>query len=113
MDGLSTSANSIFSYKRQELARYLPLKITFYPLLETTTIEMLICLGWETLVVPVSQLGTPDRDKRGGPFVPGLATGTKGYLLSRLVLPTGTKGPFFSVFIFSIFSISIILLHFN
>ena len=61
---------------------------------------------------------TPVRDKRGCPFVPGLATGTKGYLLgqkvlpaprgwrtllSRLVLPTGTKCPFFfPVFLFSI-----------
>ena len=30
--------------------------------------------------------------QKGGPFVPGLATGTKDYLLSRLVTPTGTKG---------------------
>ena len=30
--------------------------------------------------------------QKGDPFVPGLATGTKGYLLSRLVTPTGTKG---------------------
>ena len=43
-----------------------------------TTIEMLICPGWEIPVVLVSQLGTPGRDKRGSPFVPGLATGTKG-----------------------------------
>ena len=35
-------------------------------------------------------------------------------LLSRLVLPTGTKGPFFLCFPFlNSFSISIILLHFN
>ena len=79
-----------------------------------TTTETLICPDWETLVVPVSQLGTPGRDKRGGPFVPDLATGTKGYLLSRLVTPTGTKGPFFSCFPFlNSFSILIILLHFN
>ena len=56
------------------------------------TTKTLICPDWKIPVVPVSQLGTPGRDKRGGPFVPGLATGTKGYLLSRLVTPTGTKG---------------------
>ena len=66
-----------------------------------TTTETLICPGWETSVVPVSQPATPSRDKRGCPFVPGLATGTKSTLLSRLVLPTGTKGPFFSVYLFS------------
>ena len=104
--------------------------------LALTTTEWLICPGWETLVVPVSQPGTPGRDKRGGPFVPGLATEKKGYLLSRLVTPTGTKGAanamwlahpfvpvgvtnrdkrsFFSCFSFlNSFSISIILLHFN
>ena len=43
-----------------------------------TTTKTLICPGWETAVVPVSQPGTPVRDKRGCPFVPGLATGTKG-----------------------------------
>ena len=42
------------------------------------------------------QKGFPNRERQagtkgGGPFVPGLATGTKGYLLSRLVTPTGTK----------------------
>ena len=58
----------------------------------TTTTKMLICSGWETAVVPVSQPGTPVRDKRGCPFVPGLATGTEEDLLSRLVTPTGTKG---------------------
>jgi len=84
-----------------------------------TTIETLICPGWETPVVLVSQPGTAVRDKRGCPFVPGLATGTKSNtnwdkkglpaprdwrtLLSRLVLPTGTKGPFF--FPVSLFSI--------
>ena len=56
-----------------------------------TTTETLICPGWEILVVPVSQPETSGRDK-GGPFVPGLATGTKSCLLSRLVTPTGTKG---------------------
>ena len=44
--------------------------------LALTTTKRLICPGWETLVVSVSQPGTPGRDKRGGPFVPGLATGT-------------------------------------
>ena len=57
-----------------------------------TTTKTLICPGWETAVVPVSQPGTPVRDKRGCPFVPGVATGTKEDLLSRLVTPTGTKG---------------------
>ena len=74
--------------------------------------------------------------KGGGPFVPGLATGTKGYLLSRLVTPTGTKGAasatwlahpfvpvgslFFPIFLFSIlflfqlyFCISIKLMYWN
>ena len=73
-----------------------------------TTTEQAICPGWETLFVPVSQPATPGRA-----FVPGLATGTKSTLLSRLVaprawrtllsrlvLPTGTKGPFF-LFLFS------------
>ena len=53
-----------------------------------TTTKTLICPGWETAVVPVSQPGTPVRDKKGCPFVPGLATGTK----EDLLLPTGTKG---------------------
>ena len=86
----------------------------------TTTTETLICPGWETSVVPVSQPGTPGRDKRGCPFVPGLATGTKSTLISRLVLPTGTKGLFFSVPLFSIvflfrlyFYISIKLMYWN
>ena len=107
------------------------------------TTKTLICPGWETAVVPVSQPGTPVRDKRGCPFVPGLATGTKEDLLSRLVTPTGTKGaasahvagapfcpgwcyqpgqkvPFFHVFLFSIlflfqlyFCISIKLMYWN
>ena len=79
-----------------------------------TTTETLICPGWEISVVPVSQPGMPGR-----PFVPGLATGTKSTLLSRLV-PTGTKGPFFSVPLFSIvfpfwlyFYISIKLMYCN
>ena len=41
--------------------------------------------------------------QKGGPFVPGLATGTKEDLLSRLVTPTGTKGLFFFMFFFSQF----------
>ena len=45
-----------------------------------TATERLICPGWETLVVQVSQPGTPGRDQRGGLFVPGLATGIKGDL---------------------------------
>ena len=36
-----------------------------------TTTETLICPGWETPVVPVSQPRTPVRDKRGCPFCPG------------------------------------------
>ena len=75
----------------------------------STTTEMLIYPGWETLVVPVSQLGTPGRDKRGGVLLsriwqPGqkVLPAPHGWrtLLSRLVLPTGTKGPFFSCFPF-------------
>jgi len=90
-----------------------------------TTTETLICPGWETLVVPVFQPGTPGR-----PFVPGLATGTNSYLLSRLgatsatwlahpFVPVGVTNRdkmsfFFLVFLFSIFfSISIILLQFS
>src|SRR6185369_6008091 len=72
-----------------------------------TTTKTLICPGWETAVVPVSQPGTPVRDKRGCPFVPGVATGTKGLF-------------FFHVFLFSIlflfqlyFCISIKLMYWN
>ena len=43
-----------------------------------TTTKTLICPDWETSVVPISQPGTPVRDKKGCPFVPGLATGIKG-----------------------------------
>ena len=80
-----------------------------------TTTETLICAGCETLVVPVSQPGTPGRDKRGGVLLsrvwqhqPGqkVLPAPRGWrtILSRLVLPTGTKGPlFFPVFLFSIF----------
>ena len=96
--------------------------------------------------VDLSQLGNPccpgfptgnaSPGQKGCPFVPGLATGTKQDLLSRLVTPTGTKGAasahvagapfcpfcyqpgqkvsFFSCFSFlNSFSILIILLHFN
>ena len=63
--------------------------------------------------------------QKGDPFVPGLATGTKGYLLSRLVTPTGTKGaasatwlahPFVPVgrsLFFPIFLFSILFFYFN
>ena len=78
-----------------------------------TTTKTLICPGWETPVVPVFQPGTPVWDKRGCPFVPGLATGTKEDLLSRLVTPTGTKCSFFMFSFLNSFFISIILLHFN
>ena len=108
-----------------------------------TTTKTLICPDWETVVVPVSQPGTPVRDK-GVPFCPGSGNRDKrghfvpvgntnrdkrcsqrprGWrtLLSRLVLPTGTKGPFFfPVFLFSIlflfqlyFCISIKLMYWN
>ena len=89
----------------------------------STTTETLICSGWEILIIPVSQPGTPGRDKRGGPFVPGLATGTKGAAsatwLAHSFVPVGVtnrdkRSPFFSCFSFlNSFSISIILLHFN
>ena len=49
---------------------HLPLLRDFSLGLDTTT-ERLICPGWETLVVPVSQPGTPGRDKRGRSFCPG------------------------------------------
>ena len=92
-----------------------------------TTIETLICPSWETSIVPVSQPGTPGRDKRG--FVPGLATGTKGAAsatcLAHPFVPVGVtnrdkKVPFFHVFLFSIlflfqlyFCISIKLMYWN
>ena len=47
------------------------------PVPDNTT-EMLICPGWETLIVQVSHPVTPGRDKRGI-FVSGLATGTKSF----------------------------------
>jgi len=63
----------------------------------TTTTEQAFCPGWERPFVPVSQPGPPRRDKR----VLGQGTGTNEGLWSRLVTPTGTKGPlFFSVSFF-------------
>ena len=102
----------------------------FREVLNTTT-ETLIYPGSETPVVPVSQPGMPGRDKRGCPFVPvgntnrdkRCSQSPRGWrtLLSRLVLPTGTKGLFFfHVFLFSIlflfqlyFCISIKLMYWN
>ena len=81
----------------------------------STTTETLICPGWETSVVLVSQPGTPGRDKRGAllsrVWQPGQKNRDKrccqrprGWrtLLSRLVLTTGTKCPFSHIFLFSI-----------
>ena len=126
-----------------KLAIQIPKVRSVYVSTSYTTTKTLICPGWETAVVPVSQPGTPVRDKRGCPFVPGVATGTKEDLLSRLVTPTGTKGAasahvagapfcpgwcyqlvqkvsFFHVFLFSIlflfqlyFCISIKLMYWN
>ena len=79
-----------------ELERKRALLLLLAILAATTTTKILICPGWETFFVPVSQPGTPCRDKRRNPFVPGLATGTKDTLLSRLVIPIGTKC-FFSI----------------
>ena len=85
----------------------------------STTTKMLICPGWKTAVVPVSQPGTPVRDKRGCPFVPGLATAASAHVAGAPFCPgwcyqPGQKVSFFSCFSFlNSFSISIILLHFN
>ena len=82
--------------------------------------------------------GTARPGQKRGPFVPGMATGTKRTLWSRLVTPTGTKGAasatwlahpfvpvgvrslFFPIFFFSIlflfqlyFCISIKLMYWN
>ena len=66
--------------------------------------------------------GTPVRDKRGALLSRVWQPGQKvqpaptwlAHPFIRLVLPTGTKGLFFSYFSFlNSFSISIILLHFN
>ena len=95
---------------------------------QSTTTETLICSGWETSVVPISQPGTPGRDKRSALLSRVWQPGQKGLpaprawrtLLSRLVLPTGTKGPFFSCssylncFLFRLyFYISIKLMYWN
>ena len=81
-----------------------------------TTIEMLICPGWETPVVLVSQLGTPGRDKRGSPFVPGLATGTKGAAsatwLVHPFIPVGVTNQD-KMFIFFLFLFSQFFFYFN
>ena len=94
----------------------------------TTTTERLICPGWETFAVPVSQPGTPGRDKSGSfcpgsgnrdkrlPFVPVGNTNrdkrccqrhVAGAPFCQLVLPTGTKGSFF------LFSFSQFFFYFN
>ena len=91
-----------------------------------TTTKILICPGWETPVVPVSQPGTPVRDKRGCPFVPGLATGIKEDLGAASAHVAGAPfcpgwwSLFFHIFIFSIlflfqlyFCISIKLMYRN
>ena len=101
-------------------------------LLKYTTTETLIYPDWETLVVPVSQPGTPGRDKRGVLLSRVWQPGQNGWyhqpgqkvlpaprgwrtLLSRLVL-----GLFFPSFLFSIlflfqlyFYISIKLIYWN
>ena len=91
-----------------------------------TTTKTLICPGWETLVVPVSQLVTPGRDKRKVVLLSRVRQPDKRLPFVRLVIPTGTKGAasatwlahpfvpvgvtnrdkmslFFHVFLFSIF----------
>ena len=70
------------------------------------------CPGFPTGNVSPGQKGSGNRDKKG-PFVPVVNTNRdkrccqrpRGWrtLLSRLVLPTRTKGPFFSLFSFSQF----------
>ena len=77
-----------------------------------TTTKILICPGWKIPIVLVSQPETPVR-----PFVPGLATGTKGAASAHVA----GKVPFFlHVFLFSIlflfqlyFCISIKLMYWN
>jgi len=82
----------------------------------THTTETLIWSGWETLIVPVFQSETSGRNKMGGPFVPGLATGTKGaasatWLAHPFVLVGGwCYQPGQNVFFFSIFLFSILFL---
>ena len=93
------------------------------------TTETLIYFGWEILIVPIFQPEMPDRDKRGGPFVPDLATGTKGaasatWLAHPFVLVGVTdrdkRSLFFHVLFFSIlflfqlyFCISIKFMYWN
>ena len=102
----------------------------------STTAEHQCYPGWETLFVPVSQPGTPGRDKWGCSFVLGLATGTKsntnrdkrGYQRHVPGAPfcpgwcyqPGQKFHFFPVSLFSIlflfqlyFCISIKLMYWN
>ena len=103
--------------------------------LALTTTERLICPGWETLVIPVSQPGTPGRDKRGS-FCPGSGNRDKRvrqrdkrccqrHVAGAPFCPgwcyqPGQKVPFFPVFLFSIifrfqlyFCISIKLMYWN
>jgi len=84
----------------------------YYRNADLSRLGNLCCPGFPT--------GNARSGQKGWPFVPGLATGTKSPLLSRLVTPTGTKGPFFSVPLFSIvflfrlyFYISIKLMYWN
>ena len=73
---------------------------------DTTTTKTLICPGWETPVVPVSQPGTPVRDKRGCPFVPDVATETKGlgwYVAGAPFCPGWCYQPGQKVFFFMFF----------
>ena len=74
-----------------------------------TTTECLIYPGWEILFVPISQPELSGRDKRGGPFVPSLATGTKGAVsvmwLAHPFIPVG--GPFFQFFFSQFFLIQL------
>ena len=73
--------------------------------LDNTTIETLVCSGWKTSVVPVSQPELSDRD------LPGVATGIKRDLAPAHVAGApfclgyqpGQKVPFFSCFLFLIF----------
>ena len=100
-----------------------------------TTTEMLICPRWKTLVVPVSQQGTPGRDKSG--VLLSLVwqpeqkapTGTKGAAsatwLAHTFVQVGVtnrdkRSLFFPIFLFSIlflfqlyFCISIKLMYWN
>jgi hypothetical protein len=92
-------------------------------LARNTTTKMLICPGWETPCCPGFPTGNASPGQKGCPFVPGLATGTKGAANAHVAgapfcpgwcYQPGQKVPFFSSFLFlNSFSISIILLHFN